>query len=85
MRLSARPLCHMRAGDGAAAAAHLLEWSTDQRCPAREAFTADVVEMFRERCDIHCGKGTPPLPGYLPASLAGGGLGNICRHLQHMH
>jgi aarF domain-containing kinase len=40
-------------GDGRRAAEHLLQWSVNQRCPDPEAFTAALVEMFREKCDIH--------------------------------
>ncbi|KAI7844981.1 hypothetical protein COHA_001347 [Chlorella ohadii] len=40
-------------GDGRRAAEHLLQWSVHQRCPDPEAFTAAIIEMFREKCDIH--------------------------------
>eukprot|EP00879_Flechtneria_rotunda_P001554 GHRR01001713.1.p1 GENE.GHRR01001713.1~~GHRR01001713.1.p1 ORF type:complete len:1175 (+),score=492.98 GHRR01001713.1:413-3937(+) len=41
------------AGDGVCAACHLLQWSNEQTCPDARAFTADVVQLFRERCNIH--------------------------------
>lgn len=43
------------AGDGRRAADHLLHWSTNQRCPDRAAFVADMEAMFGERCSIDSG------------------------------
>ena len=40
------------AGDGRAATRHLLRWGTVQRCEDREALEADMVRLFRERCDV---------------------------------
>lgn len=41
------------AGDGLAAAHHLLRWSGNQTCPDRRAFGSDMVDLFHAACDIH--------------------------------
>jgi hypothetical protein len=41
------------AGDGLAAAHHLLRWSGHQTCPDRRAFGSDMVDLFQASCDIH--------------------------------
>jgi aarF domain-containing kinase len=41
------------AGDGLAAAFHLLRWSGHQMCPDRRAFGSDMVDLFQAACDIH--------------------------------
>lgn len=46
-----------KAGDGRCAADHLLHWSTNQRCPDRPALVAAMEALFRDKCDIHSGKG----------------------------
>lgn len=50
-------LMAISAGDGLAAARHLLQWSNDQTCPDTSAFTADVVALFNEECDIQRDEG----------------------------
>jgi aarF domain-containing kinase len=45
------------AGDGLAAAHHLLRWSTHQTCPDRRAFGSDMVDLFHAACDIHSPQG----------------------------
>jgi predicted unusual protein kinase regulating ubiquinone biosynthesis (AarF/ABC1/UbiB family) len=50
-------LMAISAGDGLAAARHLLSWSHSQTCPDRSAFTADVIHLFRQECDIHSAAG----------------------------
>lgn len=45
------------AGDGLAAAQHLLRWSGNQTCPDRRAFGSDMVDLFHAACDIHSPQG----------------------------
>jgi hypothetical protein len=45
------------AGDGLAAAHHLLRWSGNQTCPDRQAFRSDMVDLFHAACDIHSPQG----------------------------
>lgn len=45
------------AGDGLAAAHHLLRWSSHQTCPDRRAFGSDMVDLFHAACDIHSPEG----------------------------
>lgn len=56
------PTSTLPAGDGERAAAHLLRWSVNQRCPDPAAFTADLCDLWARECDIHSGEP--------PASLA---------------
>lgn len=45
------------AGNGLAAAAHLLRWSGHQACPDKQAFANDMVDLFQAACDIHSQQG----------------------------
>jgi aarF domain-containing kinase len=45
------------AGDGAAAARHLLRWSTAQECADPAAFAADMATLFDRACDLRAPAG----------------------------
>ena len=45
-------LHHLLAGRGREAAALLLQWSERQDCPRPSAFTADMVRLTAELCDL---------------------------------
>lgn len=45
------------AGDGLAAAHHLLRWSGNQTCPDVRGFKSDMVDLFQAACDIHSPQG----------------------------
>jgi predicted unusual protein kinase regulating ubiquinone biosynthesis (AarF/ABC1/UbiB family) len=51
-------LQHIMAGNGQAAAGHLLRWTAGrQACPDPEALTADVCRLAAQRCDVHSSAG----------------------------
>ena len=45
--MSSHVLHNAPAGDGRAAARHLLAWGRDQHCPDPEALAADMEMLFR--------------------------------------
>ncbi|KAF6250401.1 ABC1 family-domain-containing protein [Scenedesmus sp. NREL 46B-D3] len=61
-------LSAISAGDGACAARHLLRWSRTQACEDPRGFTADVMDLFSERCQIHSDAGID-LDGVMKAVL----------------